>query len=327
MTEGAAGEPSGPVGGGRTCPRCGNSVAASAAFCRSCGARYEEPPPERAAPAPPDPPPVALPPSGGEPVGAHRRPSGAILFLATAIVFAAAGITAAILLSGNGGSSTTTVVTTEADVTDSGAGAAAAAPAPTESIDAGRYVQAGSFKFLADAEKERNRLAADGIDVEVVPSEEAQELYPGFQVLLGGPLRSGSEETLMLRRLHGNGVPSAFARHLTPALPAPVYSELARRTWTGKLEESSTSRPRLDRSLPATLTMSSSGKEGTLVFLDVDCVAELAAEPSAGPTLRFGRSSGCFAGSWQLRLSEGKLILTLLPQGSDVIVLGELHPA
>ena len=309
---------------GAICQRCGHPLAVGAAFCRSCGARYEEPPSEQAAAPPPDPP-SAAPATRDRPMGGRRRPSGAIVFLAAAIVLAAAGIAAALVLSGNSGSSTTTVVTAGSGVSDSGANPATAAPVPTGSIEAARYVQAGSFKFAADAERERRRLASAGVDVEVVRSGEAQELYPGFQVLLGGPLHSGSEEATLLKSLHRNGVPSAFGRPLTPAPPAPTYSELARRTWTGKLEESSTSHPKLDRSLPVTFVTSANGKEGTLIFLDIDCVAELQAEPSVGPTLRFGRSSGCFAGSWQLRPSDGELMLTLLPPESDLIVLGELH--
>jgi SPOR domain len=240
-------------------------------------------------------------------------------------VLTAAGVLAALLLSGSDGSSTTTVVTRGNGSSEASAGSTAAAPLPSRSIEAGRYVQAGSFKFAADAEKERRRLAAAGIEVEVMPSEEAQDLYPGFQVLLAGPLHSGSEEGVLLKKLHGNGVPSAFTRSLTPALPAPPQSRLARGTWTGKLEESSSSNPKFDRSLPVTFVTSSDGREGTLTFLDIDCVAELQAEPSAGPILRFGRTAGCFAGSWQLRPAGGQLMLTFLPPDSDLIVLGELH--
>ncbi len=240
-------------------------------------------------------------------------------------MLAAAGIAAALLLSGPGGPSSTTVVTRSSGASGSGGASVTAAALPAGSIEAGRYAQAGSFKFAADAEEEGRRLADAGVDVDVVPSEEAQELYLGFQVLLIGPLHSGAEETALLKSLHRNGVPSAFARYLTPALPAPPYSKLARGTWTGKLEESSSSHPKLDRTLPVTFVTSANGREGTLIFLDIDCVAELEAEPSAGPTLRFGRSSGCFAGSWRARPSGDKLMLTLLPPESDLIVLGELH--
>jgi len=313
-------DPAAPVGGERACQRCGHPLSGGATFCRSCGERYEEPPTEQAAAAAP-----VAPSTGPWPArGGRPRPSGALVFLAVAIVLAAAGIAAALLLTGNGSSSTTPVVAPRGGASEGGGGSGAAAPHPSGSIEAGRYAQAGSFKFAADAEKERRRLAAAGVLVEVVPSEEARELYPGFQVLLGGPLHSGSEEATLLKRLHRNGVPSAFARLLTPALPVP-HGRLAQGTWTGKLQESSTSHPKLDRSLSVTLVTSANGKEATLIFLDINCIAYLQAEPSTGPTVRLGRSAGCFAGSWQLRPSDGKLMLTLLPPDSDLIVLGELH--
>ena len=304
--------------GGRVCQSCGHSLSRSAAFCRNCGARYEEPPTEQTAtPSPP-----AVPDAGARAARGRRGPSGAFVFLAVAIVLAAGGIAAALLLSGGGSSATTTALTqSPAAGTPEGDSGAEAAPA-AGSIEAGRYVQAGSFKFAADAEKERRRLAAVDVDVDVVPSEDAQELYPGFEVLLGGPLASGSEEALLLKRLHRNGVPSAFARPLTPA---PPHGKLGDRTWTGKLEESSSSHPKLDRNLPVTFVTLDGGKQGRLIFLDINCVAELQAEPSAGPTLRFERSSGCFSGSWQVRPVGGKLMLTFLPPESDAIVLGELH--
>lgn len=276
---------------------------------------------EQPAPAPPHSPPVAPAEAGGG-GRRHRHPSGAVLFLAAAVVVACGGIAAALLLSENGGSSPTTTVVTRSGAAGEVEGGSVAEAFTTGSIGAGRYVQAGSFKFARDAEKERRRLAAEGVDVEVVSSDTAQELYPGFQVLLGGPLRSGSEGALLLKSLHRNGVPSAFSRPLMPASP---HGKLGNGTWTGKLEESSTSHPRLDRTLPVTLVTSEGGKEGLLIFLDINCVAELQAEPSPGPILRFERSSGCFAGSWQVRRAGRKLMLAFLPPDNDVIVLGELH--
>lgn len=293
-----------------------------AAFCRNCGARYEDPANEQIA----TPPPTVAPSDVGGSADGRGRPSGALIFLGVATILAAAAIAAAFLVSGNDSASTTTVVTQSGETSEPEGNPVAPAPAPGGSIEAGRYVQAGSFKFAADAEKERQRLAADGVDVYVVPSEGAQELYPGFQVLLGGPLHSGSEEADLLKQLHRNGVPSAFARPLTPAHAAASNTKLARGSWSGQLQESSTANPKLDRTLPVTFVTSPDGKEGRLVFLDIDCVAELQAEPGVGPTLKFERSSGCFAGTWQVRPSQGKLMLTYLPPDSDLIVLGEMHP-
>jgi len=251
----------------------------------------------------------------------RRRPSAGAVFLVFSLVVAGGAIAAALLLSGGGGASVTTVVR-EGGGQGSGTGSSSATSTAPGSIEAGRYVQAGSFKFTFDAEKERRRLAADGIDVEVVPSDEAQQLYPGFEVLLGGPLRSGSEEASLLKRLRHNGVPSAFARSLTPA---PSQGPLGDETWTGKLEETSSSSPKLDRTHAVTFVTSENGAEATLTFHDIDCTVELESEPSSGPVLQFGRSSGCFSGSWQVRQTGSDLILTHLPPNSDTIVLGELH--
>ena len=239
MSEGAAVDRT--ASGGRVCRRCGHSLPESASFCRNCGARYEKPPATQSAVARPAPPPLA-PTGDGDHVPARRRPSGPLVFLAVAIMLTVAGIAAALLLSGSGASSTTTVLTSGGGSSRSG-GSSPTGITPAGSIEAGRYVQAGTFKFAADAEKERRRLADAGIDVEVVPSEEAQELYPGFQVLLGGPLRTGSAERSLLKKLHHDGVPSAFARPLTPARAAPPYSKLARGTWKGKLKRAAPAAP------------------------------------------------------------------------------------
>jgi SPOR domain len=322
MTEDATAGAATPAGDGRVCQGCGHSLSGGADFCRRCGTRYEEPPTERLAAPPPAPPPAA-PTGGAGPEGAKRpRASGPLIFLAGAIVLAAAAVAAALLLTGNDSSSTTTVLTPGNGASTAGGSSSTSAPLASGSIEAGRYVQAGSFKFAPDAEKERRRLAGAGIDVDVVPSDSAQELYPGFQVLLGGPLQSGSEESALLKSLHRNGVPSAFARPLTPA---PAHARLGDGTWTGKLEESSSSRPKLDRTLPLTFVTSEGGKKGMLIFLDISCVAEVEAEPSSGPILKFRRSAGCFSGSWQVRPAGRKLMLAFLPPDSDVIVLGELH--
>lgn len=268
--------------------------------------------------------------------GGRRRPSSGFIFIAIAVVLAGAAVAAAIALS-SGGSTSTTVITAASPATEGEAGAEAEGATPTTegatppvatgSLEAGRYVQAGSFKFVADADVEQQRLAAAGVDVSMVSSEEAEELYPGFQVLLGGPFQSGSEAAAQLKQLHRNGVPSAFARPLTPAPSAPEYSEIAR-TWSGTLEESSTSRPKLDRTLPVTLTMEADERTGTLVFLGINCVVELTSQPPTEVSLKFAQGSDCLApGDWWVRPSEGELSMSLLPEGSDVIVLGKLQPA
>ncbi len=286
------------------CSNCGQPLAKGASFCRACGARH-------AAPAPP--PRAAEPPVTGDPAPVREadppRHRGAIVAVA-AILAIGAGAAVAILLAAGGGSSTTTVVR--------GAGAPA-----DRSVRAGRYLQAGSFQTVSHAQAERRRLAAHGIEVEVVPSDGAKELYPGFQVLLGGPFRSRSTEAAMLTSLHRDGVPSAFARNLTPA-PA-AEPEAAAGRWTGRLERTSTEHPNLDGLLPATLVVASSGAAGSLEFPTLRCHVSLSLASTGGHTFSYSGEPACAGtGPLVIRPFGNELMLTLLSPDTDSFTLGTL---
>ena len=305
----------------RRCANCGQPLAPQASFCRACGSRYEEP-------AAPEEPAAAMTQALPDPalleatVPRQRQPSSrplrAALWLGGAILLAGAGVAAAILLSSGGSSASTTVISQ---------GQAAAAEAvtlspPAGSLEAGRYVQAGSFKFEADAEIERERLAGEGIEVEVVSSEVAQQFYPGFQVLLGGPFSSATAEAQLLRQLHHNGVPSAFGRELTPAQelsdPAVVAGN-----WAGSLERSSSSEPGVDGRLEASLSLAADGRRGHLRL--GGCDIQLILAPSTTAALTYRERSSCnTSGDWQLRPTSGRLMLAQLAAGDDLIVLGTL---
>jgi hypothetical protein len=316
-----AGSANDPASGGRHCLSCGQRLAPGAAFCRHCGSRYEEP-------ATPPPPQASSPPK------ARRR---AAIWVAAAVVLLGAGAAAAILIASGGGSSTTTVLvgsdTTAAadsgDVeTEAGADSAAG---PTEgpavdSVEAGRYVQAGSFKTVSHADEERERLEAAGIDVQVVASDGAEQFYPGFQVLLGGPFEAGSEEASTVKALRRNGVPSAFARGLTPARQIGGPAETAG-LWSGTLDRSSGERPGLTGPLPVTLQMNADGRAGILEFEDSDCRDDLTLSETTATTLSYTQSQPCTAnGDVLVRPAGGQLMLSLLPADTDVLVLGKLSP-
>jgi hypothetical protein len=238
------------------------------------------------------------------------------VIVVSAIVLAiGAGAAAAILLRAGGGPSTTTVAQS---TTTPGATSA------NDSIEAGRYVQAGSFQTAAHAKAEQRRLAGYGIDVEVVSSDDAEELYPGFQVLLGGPLRSPSTEATMLRELHRDGVPSAFARELTPASETGGPEAIAGR-WAGKVERTSTEHPSLDGALPTTLIVTSNGTVGSLDFSTLGCHASLSLTSTASHILSYSQEPACVgAGALRVRPTGDGLMLTLLSTGTDAFALGTL---
>ncbi|MEX2107428.1 MAG: SPOR domain-containing protein [Solirubrobacterales bacterium] len=244
--------------------------------------------------------------------------------------------TAVVLLGGedsdDGGPTTTaqeTVPSTESPVTQTGEGTTTTPTtgAPTQrvvgAVEAGRYVQAGSFRTVAGAETEQARLAAAGIPVTVVDSDAAQDLFPGFQVLLSGPFTSSSEEEQMLKRVKGE-VPSAFARDLAPALEISGPGDVAGE-WTGELERTGTVRSGLNDDLSAVLYAAPDGQTASLAFDGIDCEVDLSLVELTAFTLGYEQGSDCVGGGrWSLRPSGVELIATLLPPDTDVIVVGSL---
>jgi hypothetical protein len=248
-----------------------------------------------------------------------------------AILAIGVGAAIAILLgTGGGGSSTTTVVQDAAPGAERTATAPAGTVAPAEttpeagdSIEAGRYIQAGSFQTAAHAEAERLRLAEQGIEVEVVSSDGAQELYPGFHVLVGGPFQSHAAEARMLDGLHRNGVPSAFARELAPA---PNSGEPAAGRWAGEVERTSAENPNLDAVLPVTLALASDETAGSLDFTTISCHADLKLTSATGSVLTYSEKPACAgAGTLRVRSLGEELMLTLQSPRTDTFALGTIE--
>lgn len=312
----------GPGGGAtRHCQSCGSALAPGAVYCRECGAKYEAP---AAAPAS-----VAPGPAEG---GASGR-SRTALWIGAVIVLIGAGAAVAILLSRGGDSSRTTVlvdragrtttVTTAADNPSTEAGASDPEALASPTVEAGQYVQAGSFRTLSHAEEERERLAAAGVEVSVISSDGAAELYPGFQVLFGGPFTSKAQEHSMITALGDNGVPSAFARDLSPASLLGGASDAAGR-WTGELERLSSERPNLNGPVPVTVEIEPDGNAGTLEA-EGECSESLALKRAGGTTLTYSQDAPCVAaGDVFIRPTGGELMVTMLPLATDIFVTGSL---
>lgn len=302
----------------RACERCGHQLSADANFCRTCRA------------------PVSAPAAAPERKQAAGGRSWGVILVGAAIVIASAAIALAILLSRSGHSPAADASSqaarpgnaAEAPSLEEGGGEdTIPAAATARSIEPGRYVQAGSFKVAADAETEQRRLAGLGIETNLLRSEMAQELYPGFQVLVVGPIRGRNEELSTIGKLRHGGVPTAFARELTPAASSVRYADVAG-NWRGTLEEISSSHPRLDRKLTVSASFVRSGREGQLDVPSLHCRPSLSAVGSSETTVSFDQYSTCLAsGSWIVRPSGGSLMMTLLPSGSDLIFLGTLSAA
>lgn len=292
------------------CPECGHSLANDANFCRSCGA------PRTVAAAPASA--TERRPAGDQAAARTRAASSGgrgPIVAALAILALGAGGAVAILLAAGGGSSSTTVVRSAAGAQRNRAGGP---------VRAGRYLQAGTFQTASHAEMERRRLAAHGIEIEVVPSDTAKELYPGFQVLLGGPVNSRAKESTMLTSLHRDGVPSAFARDLSPA-PHVVEGDALAGRWTGELERTSSEHPNLDGPVPATLAVTSDGASGSLQLPTLRCRARLSLVAAGGPTFRYAMTPACGGtGPLVVRPDGSEAMLTLLSPDTDSFAVGTL---
>jgi len=195
-----------------------------------------------------------------------------------------------------------------------------------DSIEAGRYVEAGSFRTVDGAMTEQQRLGAQGIAVEVASSDGAEELYPDFQILLAVPYGSTTDsEKSLLKRLHANGVPSAFARELSPALEIEGPAAAAG-TWIGELERTLCERPGLSGPLNVALSVEPDGNTASLDFQDDGCRTTLLAAEATDFTVGYEQQGACVGGgTWWLRPSGDELMVTLLPPDTDIIVLGTLH--
>jgi hypothetical protein len=306
----------------RRCASCGEVLAKGANFCRACGAPAAAPElPGQQAPRSE---------AGGHPMsapaadpGTPRRSRTAIV-ASLAILAIGAGAAAAILLGTGGGSSSTTTVLQDAATAPSH-GTRISSETGTEaagSIETGRYIQAGSFQTEEHAEAERRRLSEHGIEVAVVPSDGARELYPGFQVLLGGPLHSGAAEASMLRGLHRNGVPSAFAKDLTAAeTDGPIAGR-----WAGEVERTSGEDPRLDGSLPVSVAISSDGTTGSLDLSTLGCHSSLSLTSTASGVFTYTQEPACIAAeTLYARVLGSELMLSLLSPRTDAFTLGTLE--
>lgn len=335
-----------------TCPTCGAAAVPNAVFCRSCGERLAaEPPPPAAEQLPPPLP----PPRPNEPrrAGSGRRAAGAVL--ACLLLGAAVAGGAYLLTKDDDGAGKPAGSPFEEPFSDLGADAKAgsatvrenAKPQNTESTEpedvpivepedaggfsqliAGRYVQAGSFLSPAGAEREVDRLVGEGIDVEAVPADEADELLPGLQVLLAGPLAGDEEEERVLEQLEDAGV-SGFGRDLTPSRTLSGPGSIAGE-WEGSFEETHLRGSRRSKTYDVVFSIDSDGETGSVDYPDQECggTLELLEGGDYSSAYREWIEYGdCIdEGTWHLRPDGAQLTGVWLHDDYELMVNGSASP-
>lgn len=331
----------------KTCPNCGVAAGPNAVFCRSCGERLApaEPPPT----ADRLPPPLSAPPLN-EPrrAGSGGRVAGAVL---ACLLLGAAVAGGAYLLTKSDDGSGEPVGSPFAkpfpELAGGGTGSATARkrakPEYTDSTEpeevpigepepagglshltAGRYVQAGSFRSPAGAEREVSRLVGEGIDVEAIPADEADELLPGLQVLLSGPLSGDQEEERVLEQLEEAGV-RGFGRDLTPSRelsgPTSVAGE-----WEGSFEETHLRGSRRPKTYPVVISIDSEGATGSVTYPEQDCGGTLEFSEDDEYSLAYREwieYGDCIdEGTWHLRPDGAQLTGTWLHDDYELMVNG-----
>jgi len=210
----------------------------------------------------------------------------------------------------------------------------AAPPEPEGSLASselvtGRYVQSGSFRTVEAAEEEVARLRARGIDVFAVPAGWANELLPGFQVLLVGPLAGGAGEETRVERALAEAKVSGFGRDLTSSIALAGAPSLAG-SWSGEVEESSLGGSPQRTRYEIEVSIAADGETGTIDYPEEGCGGTLTLlddeEFSIAYAERIEYGSCIDGGVWHLRLSAEGLDAVWLHDSRELVVEGTLSP-
>lgn len=349
----------------RSCPSCGAAGIGETGFCRSCGERLPGPAsapdlapaadPERV--QPPDGRRTDLPP----PVIAERRggPGRAALvtvgFLVCILLGAVVAGGAYLLTKDDGGRDEGTtgslfgdvvkrsgesdpITTTDGTGGDGRVGETGtgeregeeddtSGPGELSELTPGRYIQAGSFRSAEGAQQEVDRLTEAGIAVEAIPAAEANELLPGFQVLIAGPLSGARREKQTLGALERADV-TGLGKDLTPSTAVAAPNAVAG-TWSGVVEQSYLRGSRRPSIYEIVLTIAADGEAGTIEYPGRECEGQLDLIEEAGYSLAYAEtieSGSCpDGGVWHLRPEGGgELTAVRLHEDREIMVHGTM---
>lgn len=327
------------VGATAACTSCGRPVDPGAVFCRNCGIRLSQQQQQQQV-APPPIPAVSTEERGG-------RNVALVVGAVVACVLLGGSVAGGVYLLTREDQPADVIakapVPLEAPPASKPAASASEEPEPepeaaertppqleaagtVSELNPGRYVQAGSFRSAEGAQREVERLRGYGIDATSVPAEWANELLPGFWVLIVGPLEAGNEEQLVLHQLTRANV-SGFGRDLTPSteLSGPAA---AAGSWGGKVERSYFKGARRAATYWIEVVIAADGESGTIGYPERGCHGTLSLIEDAGYSLAYGESidSGeCPSGGvWHMRPTDAGLTAVWLSDTHEFMVQGKV---
>lgn len=319
-----------PSAGSRRCPTCAAPALVGASFCHSCGAPLEGRDTWVGAAADRAPA-AAAPPSAPAAEDRRRHPLRPVAAVAACLLVGALVAAGAYLATRDGDSGGAGGATGAS----SGGGAEREevppkpqAPPRESELVPGRYVQSGSFRSLEGAEEEVARLRGHGIDVFAIPADQVDELLPGFQVLLVGPLAGAAEERRVVRELERAAV-SGFGRDVTPSVELSGPSSAAG-AWSGEVEQSSLRGAARPTTYPVDVTIAAGGETGTVDYPEDECGGTLTLIEDDGYSLAYAETveyGPCIRGGvWHLRPTAEGMKAVWLHDSRDIMVEGTLSP-
>lgn len=250
--------------------------------------------------------------TAGRPVTRHRRRRGAVL-----VVLLIAGITAGFVALG--------LPTGKSAGPDD----RPVAHAMRSTFATGRYVQLASFRGRASAKKYAKHIRARGIKAHVISSSEVEELYPSWQVVAVGPLRSARMQRRMIRRARRKGFGGGLARQYTAITRSATAADFAGQ-YRGTLKRMSPSHPGRNRRMSVQVTIKEDGN-GSVRYVTPTCTGTLQNVNVDRAVMAWNEhieSGGCTdGGRWIVKLHGRELVMTWRHAGRDTWVAGRLRRA
>jgi hypothetical protein len=211
---------------------------------------------------------------------------------------------------------------------DHGSPSATASAAPLKPvIKAGRYVQLASFRGRTGAKRFAAQLRAHHLKAHVIASNVVDNLYPAWQVVAVGPVKTAKLQRRIVRRARHAGFPGGLARHYAPVVDRQSL-ELMAGDYAGRLKQKGPGRPSLTKTISATVTLAADGT-GTIRYDAPSCRGTLTVSGKPGAVVAWRESiteGNCTqSGRWTTRIYHHRLVMTWWRSGHRYWVSGRLR--
>jgi hypothetical protein len=192
----------------------------------------------------------------------------------------------------------------------------------------GSYVRLASMRRRAAAEHLAGLLSDRGVPARVINSDEVEELFPGFAVVVSGPVRSKARARTLIRRAKGLEITDAVQVPLSPASGGPIDVSGLNGAWRGTLSQAGAARAEDNRQLATAITFAAGGRRARIRYPGVPCSGDLSFVRTDGAIAVYSQRitfGDCpQGGTWMLRLRDSRLAGTWRRQDAPMFIAGYL---